>query len=357
VRDRREQGGAAGVPARLVTVAEWSWRLLVVAAAVVVVAAALAELRLVALSLFVAVFVTALLRPPTEWLHRRGLPRALAALGSLVPALALVAGVMALIVPAFVGQLDELRRSLEAGVRQVGDWLLEGPLDLTEAQLNESIDRGLEELGSRSDALVSGALSGAMLVAEVAVGLLLSLVLAFFFLKDGDRMWRWLVELLPPARRAGTVEIGVRSWSTLAGYLRGVTIVALFDALFIGLALVLLGVPAALPLAVLTFLGAYIPIVGAVVTGIAAVLVALVADGVGTAAMVAAAVIFVQQVESNVLQPVVVGRAVELHPVVILLAVTSAGSSPGSSGPWLPCRSRPWARGARLRARAGRRET
>jgi putative heme transporter len=332
VHDRREQGGAAGVPARLVTVAEWSWRLLVVAAAVVVVAAALAELRLVALSLFVAVFVTALLRPPTEWLHRRGLPRALAALGSLVPALALVAGVMALIVPAFVGQLDELRRSLEAGVRQVGDWLLEGPLDLTEAQLNESIDRGLEELGSRSDALVSGALSGAMLVAEVAVGLLLSLVLAFFFLKDGDRIWRWLVELLPPARRAVAEELGVRSWSTLAGYLRGVTIVALFDALFIGLALVLLGVPAALPLAVLTFLGAYIPIVGAVVTGIAAVLVALVADGVGTAAMVAAAVIFVQQVESNVLQPVVVGRAVELHPVVILLAVTSGGLIAGILG-------------------------
>ena len=329
---RREPGAAGGVPAGLVTVAGWSWRLLVVAAALALVAFALAELRLVVMSLFVAVFVTALLRQPTEWLRRQGLPPALAALGSLLPALALAAAVVALIMPAFVGQLDELRRSLEAGVRQVGDWLLEGPLDLTEAQLNDSIDRGLKELGSRGDALVSGALSGAMLVAEAVAGLLLALVLAFFFLKDGDRMWRWLVELLPPPRRAGAEELGARSWTTLAGYLRGVTIVALFDAVFIGLALVVLGVPAALPLAVLTFFGAYIPIAGAFLTGIAAVLVALVADGVGTAAIVAAAVIFVQQVESNVLQPVVVGRAVALHPVVILLAVTSGGLIAGILG-------------------------
>jgi putative heme transporter len=328
-------GGApvrARVPAALVIAGGWSWRLLVIGATVALVAVGLAELRLIVLSVFVAIFATALLRPPTEWLRRSGAPRSLAALGALVPALALAGGVVALIVPAFVGQLDDLRRGVESGVGQVSDWLIEGPLDLTESQLDESIDRGLEELAGRSDAIVSSALSGAFLVVEILAGLVLSVVLTFFFLKDGDQIWRWIVELFPPHRREGAEELGSRCWSTLAGYLRGVTVVALFDAVFIGLALVLLGVPAALPLAVLTFFGAYIPIVGAFVTGIAAVLMALVSDGLGTAALVAAAVFFVQQVESNVLQPVVVGRAVKLHPVVILVAVTAGGLLAGILG-------------------------
>jgi predicted PurR-regulated permease PerM len=332
VTNSRPPQRGAEVPPALATLAGWSWRLLVIGGALVVVAIALASLRLIVLSMFVAVFAAALLRPPTEWLKRGGLPGALAALIVLAVALGLAFGTVVLLVPAFVAQMDELGRNLEAGVKQVGDWLLEGPFDLTEAQLDNSIDRGLEELGNRGDVLASGLLGGAMLLAELIAGLLLALVLTFFFLKDGDWMWRWLVELLPPAHRTAAREIGGRSWSTLAGYLRGVTIVALFDATFIGLALVLLGVPAALPLAVLTFFGAYIPIAGAFLTGIAAVLVALVSDGLATAGLVAAAVIVVQQVESNILQPVVVGRAVALHPVVILLAVTSAALVAGVLG-------------------------
>lgn len=214
----------------------------------------------------------------------------------------------------------------------MGDELLGGPGNATERGLDDYLDSAAAQLEENAEAVAGGLFSGALLLLEVVIGLALALVLTFFFLKDGERIWDWTVGVSPAGARADLAEIGRRSWRTLGGYLRGVTLVALFDAVFIGLALVVLGVPAALPLAVLTFLGAYVPIAGAVLTGAGAVVVALAADGLVTAGLVAAAVLVVQQIESNLLHPVVVGRAVALHPVAILLALTTGAVLAGVVG-------------------------
>ena len=312
--------------------AAYAWRLLVVAAAVIAVGVVLRELALVAMALFLACFGTALLRPPAQWLRARGWSPAAAAIVVMGGSLALLASLVAVVVPPFVDQLDQLGRDLRAGVEQAGDWLLEGPLNLSERELDQYLDSAERSLRDSSGAIATGLLGGALLVFELLAGIGLAVVISFFFLKDGDRIVAWFVGLFPERRRPEVEELGGRAWETLAGYLRGMTGVALFDSVFIGLALALIGVPAALPLAVFTFFGAYIPIAGALITGIAAVLVALVAEGVTTAALVALAVLVVQQVESNALQPFVVGRAVALHPVVILLAVTTGAILGGVAG-------------------------
>ena len=316
----------------LETAAAYAWRLLVLGAAVIAVGIVVRELALIAMALFLALFGTALLRPPAERLRARGLPPAGAALAVMLTALAALAAVLAMIVPPFVDQLDQLGRDLRAGVEQAGDWLLEGPLNLSERELDEYLDRAERSLRESSGAIVTGVIGGALVVLEVVAGVALAVVITFFFLKDGDRITAWFVGLFPQAHRPELEEVGGRVWRTLAGYLRGMTVVALFDSVFIGLALVIIGVPAALPLAVFTFFGAYIPIAGALITGLAAVLVALVSDGVATAAIVALAVLVVQQVESNVLQPFVVGRAVAVHPLAILLAVTAGAILGGIAG-------------------------
>ncbi|HWC33127.1 MAG TPA: AI-2E family transporter, partial [Actinomycetota bacterium] len=274
----------------------------------------------------------ALLRPPAQWLHARGASRAAAALLVMGGALAVLAALATVIVPPFVDQLDQLGRDLRAGVEQAGDWLLEGPLNLSEQELDGYLDSAERSLRESGGTIATGVLGGALLVLELIAGVGLAVVITFFFLKDGDRIAAWLVGLFPKQRRGEVEEVGRRAWETLADYLRGMTVVALFDSVFIGLVLVIIGVPAALPLAVFTFFGAYIPIAGALITGIAAVLVALVAEGVTTAAIVALAVLVVQQVESNLLQPFVVGRAVAVHPLAILLAVTAGAVLGGVAG-------------------------
>lgn len=178
-------------------------------------------------------------------------------------------------------------------------------------------------------------LTGATVVAAVAGGAVLVLFLAFFMVRDGDAMWRWLVGLASPERRAGLDRWGRESFAVLGTYIRGVCFVATVDAAFIGLALVLVGVPLALPLIVLTWLAAFFPIVGAVTAGLAAVLVALVANGFVPALIVAAAVIAVQQLEGNVLYPVVVGPRMRLHPAVVLVSVTLGGALAGVAGAFL----------------------
>lgn len=322
----------AEVPQSLRVAAAYSWRILVTAAAVAAVAYVVGQLWIVSLAIFLALFATAMLRPPAEWLRARGWPNAAAAAATAGGALALVGTLLFLIVPPFVSQLGELGSNLRAGIDEVGTWLTEGPLELSERQLEAYVQRVTDEIGANSDALISGLLTGAQVAGEVLVMLALALVITFFFLKDGDKIARWLVGLLPSDRRSDGRELGRRSWDALAAYLRGMTIVALFDSILIGIALALFGVPAALPLAVITFFGAFIPVAGAVVTGLAAALVALVAVGPGTAVAILVIVIVVQQTESNLLQPLVVGRAVAVHPVAILLAVVTGGIIAGIPG-------------------------
>jgi predicted PurR-regulated permease PerM len=306
--------------------------LVVIAVAVWIVVQVAARLRLVVLPFGLALLLTTFLSPPAGWLRARGWPSALAAITVLVTALLVLVAIGLLVVPAVVDEFADLDVGLSGAVDDVREWILDLPLPLPADQVSEGIARVQDGLGDSASRFVSPLVSGAMVAVEVATGLVLAVVTTFFLLKDGDRIWAWVVSLLPPRRREDGRAIGERAWQALGGFMRGQTVVALFDAVFIGLGLVIMGVPLALPLAVLTFFGAYIPIIGATVTGGLAVLMALVTDGVVAAAVVLGIVIAVQQLEGNVLQPAVVGRAIDVHPLAILFGVTAGGVLAGIIG-------------------------
>ena len=327
--------GPITVPRALAVATAWSWRLLVVGAAVLVVAYIASRLRLVVLPVFLALFFTALLRPVSERLRQRGAPPFAAAFLSVLLMLAVVAAILAWIVPRFIDEFEDLADDLVAGIESAGDWLVEGPAGISREQLDGWVGDLGEQIQASSNEIISGAISGAQVALEIGAGLGIALVLTFFFLKDGDRIWDWIVGLFSRSNQRGVREMGSQSWETLSGYLRGMTIVALVDSVFIGIALVVLDVPGALALSVLVFFGAYIPIAGAVVTGALAVLVALIAEGLVTALLVLAAVLVVQQTESNLLHPFVVGRAVNVHPAAILLGVTAGAVLGGIIGAFI----------------------
>ena len=329
-------GPTASEPAaswrRLRRVGEAALWIVVIAAAVWVVVQVASLLRLVVLPFAFAVLLSTFLAPPALWLRARGWPDALAAITVLATALLVLVAIGLLLVPAIVDEFAELDVGLGGAVDDAQRWIVDLPLPVPAEQVSDGIDRVQQQLGNSVDAFVAPLVSGAMVAVEVAAGLLLAAVTTFFLLKDGDRIWAWVVSLLPPRRRGDGRAIGERAWQALGGFVRGQTVVALVDAVFIGLGLVLMGVPLALPLAVLTFFGAYIPVVGATIAGALAVLMALVSDGVVAAAVVVAIVVGVQQFEGNVLEPVIVGRAINVHPLAILLGVTAGGVLAGIIG-------------------------
>jgi predicted PurR-regulated permease PerM len=322
----------AAVPRQLKLAAGLSWRFLVVVAAVGVIALTLARLRVVILPVVFALFAAAVLASPTTWLRERRVPRTLAALTVVVGAVVVIAGVIALLAPRVAAEIGDIGQDVEEGISTVTDWLLEGPLELTRVELDQYREDALDELRARAGDIAGGVLGGAYLVVEIVAGIVLALFLLFFFLRDGDRLWPWIVRLFPPEARAEVDEVGRITWDTLGSYLRGVTLVAVIDAVFIGLALWLIGVPFVLPLAVLTFIGGFFPVLGAFAAGGAAALIALVANGPLDALLVVIATFVVQQLEGNLLQPIIVGRAVQIHPVAVILAVASGAVIWGVAG-------------------------
>lgn len=326
---------AERVPGGLRLAAALSWRTLVVAAALALLALVLARLRVIVVPVAVALLFSTFLVPPARWLRERGVPAALAALGVLLATLVLVGGITAALVPRVADGWSELDISVEGGVERATGWLSDGPLDLSEERAERWTEQAVEEVRSNRDRIARGVFGGAFLVIELLAGLALAVVTLFFALKDGESMWRWAVRLFPERARGDVEEIGRRAWETAGGYIRGVSIVALFDAILIGLALWAIGVPLVLPLAALTFLGGFFPIVGAFVAGFAAAMVALLAQGWVAAALVVGATLVVQQLEGNVLQPYVVGSAVNVHPLAILFAVTAGGTVWGIAGAFL----------------------
>lgn len=327
--------GDDGVPRQLTSAAAVSWRLLVVAAAVVAATLALSELRLVVLPVVVALLLATFLVPPTRWLRRRGWPSSLAALTVMAASLLLLAGVIAAIAPTIADELDELGSSAREGIERVSDWLVGGPLGLSEQDLDRTIDSGLAQLRENGDLVAGGVLSGALILLEVVAGALLAVVLLFFFLKEGESMWNRLVGFFPEHKSEQVHELGGRAWTTLGAYLRGISIVAVVDAVLIGIVLLVVGVPLVVPLMVLTFFGAYFPLIGATLAGSVAALVALVSQGFVSALIVVVAIVLIQQLEGDLLYPVVVGRNVELHPVVVLLALTAGAVLGGVIGAFL----------------------
>lgn len=331
---RRRSGGDGDPPVYrpLRIAASYSWRLLAVAGVVAVAFYALSALALIVMPVFLALLLTAVLRPPASWLQSRGFPDWLAAVTVLGTLIVVIAGLLALIIPSFVGQLTELEQSLSSGADEAGSWLRDGPLGLSESEIDGYVADAKSYLSEHRAAIAGGVIGGLRATGQILVALGLTLVITFFFLKDGDEIREWLIRLARPRFRSDIGEMASRSWDALAGYLRGVTATALFDAVFIGLALLLIGVPAVLPLALLTFFSAYVPVAGAVLAGFVAVLVALASEGIEAAMLVLAAVIAVQQIEGNVMQPFLVGSAVGVHPIPILLAVTAGAILGGIVG-------------------------
>ena len=323
------------VPHFLAVAAAYSWRFLTVVAAAAVVVFALVTLRLIVIPVFVALLLSTLLVPIAGRLRRLGAPKLLAAWGAVLTGLGVLALIVFLIVPPVAEQMDDVGRDARRGLEDTLAWLTEGPLDLSRAEVDNYTDRITEQLRASSGSLVSGAFKGVYIIAELVAGLLLTLVLTFFFVKDGSRLADGLLALFAERRRNKVRDIASSSWTALGAYMRGTALVGVFDALAIGLALVIVGVPLAMPLAILTFLGAFFPLIGAVVAGTLATLVALVTTGVVPALVIAAVTIVVQQVEGDVLQPMVLGRAVQLHPLVILLSLTGGAIVAGIAGAFL----------------------
>lgn len=294
--------------------------LLVLAIAAVLLYAA-ATLKLVVIPVLITVIIAAAVSPVVRSLKRRGWPDAATAWAAMLTGLGTISLVIWLVVRGFRREWDELVQAAEEGVGELEAWLGSGVLGLSADQI-ETIRREIVEFLT-SDTVSSGALSGAVVAVEVVAGIFLGLVILFFLLKDGSRIWAFLVSPLPVVSKARAVRIGTRAVDVLGGYVRGTAVVALVDAVVIGVALVVLGVPLALPLATVVFLGAFIPLVGATVAGTLAALVALVANGPVSALIVVAVIIAVNQIEGDLLAPIVLGRAVRLHALAILLALTA----------------------------------
>lgn len=312
-----------------------AWRFLVIVAAIYVAVMALVRIRLVVVPFILALFIATLLGPPTLALKRRGAPPALAAAVVLVLALGALVGLFSLLGPPIADQLDELGEAAEQGVAQTVAWLTEGPLDLSREEIDDYVRQASERLSENAAGITTGVVGVAITVFEIVAGFILAIVIGFFFIKDSERITGYLIDRLPEERRSIVRGMGERAWFSLGGYIRGTAIIALVDAIGIGIGLIVIGVPLVLPLVVITFFGSFIPILGAVTAGALAALVALVTMGLAEALLVVAVVTAVQQTESNILQPVVMGRAVKLHPVVILFALTAGAILGGILGAFL----------------------
>jgi predicted PurR-regulated permease PerM len=316
------------VPHGLKVAAGVAWRLLLLALVGLLLGYVALRLRLVVIPFLLAIALASILWGQTTRLARV-VPRAVAALLVTLLSTSLLGGVIYLVVQAVRDQYDELVDSTSEGLDRVQDLLAQFGVD--RERLDELQEQAFDALTDNQDRITAGVLSGASVLAEVVAGLLLTVVLLFFCLRDGRSMWEWAVRLIP--RIGATVDIGGRAaLGTLSAYLRGTAILGAFDAVFIGLALVVLGVPLAVPLAALVFLGGFIPLVGATLTGAVAVLVALVTEGPVTAGLVLLAVVVVQQVESQVVAPVVLGRTLELHPVAVTASLTAGAVLGGVLG-------------------------
>jgi putative heme transporter len=332
---RRRTREIERVPSWLATLAAWMWRLIVVLVGTAVLLTVAMRLGLVTIPIIVALILSTFLVPPARWLESKGLPRAAAAAIVVLGGLALFVGVFVLLAPAFVEEVQELGPTVSAGLEDLFAFT-ERTFGYDEAAIQDLISQGLQQLQGQGGALAGQLAAAGGAIVQGVTALALAIVLLFFFVKDGEQIVAWIIARTPDTHRETLRATGRRAWVALSGFIRGTALVALVDAIGIGVGLAILGVPLVLPIAVLTFFGGFIPVIGAFIAGLIAVLVALAATGeITTTLAVLAIVVGVQQFESNVLQPVIMRRAVSLHPVVILAALTAGGLLLGIIGAFL----------------------
>ncbi len=326
------------VPLGMRIAAAWSWRVLVVAAAVALVGFVIVQLRYVAIPFFVAVLLAALLVPLSNWLQRTGWPKWLAVVVNEVLLIAVVAGLITLIVFQVRGGLPDLQAQTLARYDDLKKFLLDSPLHLTESDINGYFDVAISGLSEDTNALFASALDLASVGGHILAGLLLTLFATLFILIDGRGIWNWIVRLFPRAARPAIMGGGEAGWLTLTTFVKVQIIVAAIDAVGIGLGAYILGLadgrgfPLVIPIAIAVFLASFVPFVGAVVSGAMAVFVALVYLGPIQALVMLGIVILVQQVEGHVLQPLLIGAAVKVHPLAVVLSVATGAFIAGIPG-------------------------
>ncbi len=327
----------AGVIGKAVTwSATWSARWLLIALGLVLLGFVVKETWSILLPLLLALIVASVLQAPARFLERRAhLPRAAAAAAVIVAAVALLGGTISLLAPTASDQVVELSLSASSGLGRIEDLVRSSGVGVTDAQIENAVASVQERLQSSASTIASGVLVGLSAVLSGLINLVITLVLVFFILKDGHRFLPWLDRWSGPAAGHHLAEVSTRAWTTLGTFVRTQALVGLIDAVFIGAGLLVLGVPLALPLAVLTFLAAFAPIVGAVTVGGLAVLVALAANGWVTALLVFLIVLLVQQLEGNVLLPWLQGRSLDLHAGVVLLSIVLGSTLFGVIGAFL----------------------
>jgi predicted PurR-regulated permease PerM len=311
------------VPAWLRTTAGWSWRLLMVVAAVALIFYATAQVQLVFVAVFLALVITSVLRPVTDF-YARIMPRGLATALAILSALLFFAGLLTYIITSVAGQWEELAGEFSDGIDQILDFLENGPLpvSITGDDVNEWIENGRQWLTEHGGDIASQAAASAGSVFEAFAAIALAIFCTVFFLARGKDLWTWFLNQLPARSRESWKIAGGAGWYTFSGYARGTVLIALADGALAFILLAILGVPLAAPLAVLVFIGAFIPIIGAPLAMIIAAVVALAADGFVTALIVTVGIALIGQFEGHILQPLIMGAQVSLHPVVVALAVT-----------------------------------
>jgi putative heme transporter len=333
VSDRERGGNGATSPVeRLWRAGRTAWAFVGLAVVVVLLGFVAAELAVLVVPVILALFPATLLVPVARWMKDRGAPDAVASLATVVAGVLLIVGVFVGLVPIVAAQLPDLVSSAGEGIGELQE-TLEG-YGIEVGGVSELMESAREQAPEAGE-FAGQAMDAAVVTFEAIAGLIILLVVLFFYLKDGRRLANGLISTTPARMRPQIAEMAESSWGTLGSYFRGQLLVALVDAVLIGIGLLVVGVPLAIPLAVLIFFGGLFPIVGALVTGTLAVLVAFADAGLTAALIVLAIILVVQQLESNVLEPVILGRAIHLHPLVVLLSLTAGALLFGILGAFL----------------------
>ncbi|MFI1507779.1 AI-2E family transporter [Streptomyces sp. NPDC020597] len=327
----RRGGDGPRVPAPLRTAAAYAWRLIAVGVVVRVVFSVLGQFHRVAVAVFLGLVITAVIRPVVGVLARF-MPRPLAVATALVGAIVLVLGVLALVGETAADQRSGLEKEFVAGIDRIERRLEDPPFRLPPDAFDDLQSRIGSLLSSHRATLISTALSGASRLVEVLTVLALALFCGVFFTHSGDRQWQWVCDQLPDGARRTFTVMGQAAWRTFTGYTHGILLVAVINAVLVGIALFALGVPLAVPLALLEFLAAFIPLIGSPIALAVAAVVALASKGILVAALVVALIVVIGQIEGHLLHPIVMSWAVRLHPVVVALAVVGGAVAAGVIG-------------------------
>ncbi len=335
----REPGSASDraprfrrVPEPMQTLAGFSLCFLAIVAGIVLLAYVLVYLRLIVLPVIVALFLTTVLAPFVDRLCRRGWKRARATAFVFVTALVLFVAFIAVLAPQVGSEVGEMGRAIKGGADQALVYLTGAPFNLSQDQIDAFVNRASDQLAQNRNQIASGVITGAVKVGEFITGTLLTAFLLFFFLKDGPSMWGWFTGQFDQPAGEHLHNVGHRVLSTMGAYLRGISLVGLIEGTAIGIVLAILGVPLLIPLVLLQFFAAFFPVVGALLAGTIAVLVALVSGGLSDALIVGVAILLIQQADNHLLQPLIMGRAVKLHPIAVILALAAGGIAGGIIG-------------------------